>query len=100
MKTLVQKLQSRKLWAAVAGIVTGLAMVFGLDEGIMSTVSGAVVAVSSVITYIIAEGRIDAEAVKAAIEAAEKAREALEGEEDGTAAAAADGAPGSSRPTV
>ncbi len=77
MKTIMQKLQSRKLWAAVAGIVTGLAMIFGLDQNIMSTVSGAVVAVSSVITYIIAEGRIDAEAVKAVIEAAEKAKEAL-----------------------
>ena len=32
-----RKLSSRKLWAAAAGIVTGLAMVFGLDEGTISS---------------------------------------------------------------
>ncbi|NLA86036.1 MAG: hypothetical protein GX847_01885 [Clostridiales bacterium] len=83
MKTLIQKLQSRKLWAAVVGIMTGLAMIFGLDQSIINTVAGAVVAIGSVVTYIIAEGRIDAAAVKAAIEAAEKAKEAIAGDEDG-----------------
>lgn len=63
-----KKLSSRKLWAAVAGVVTGLAMVFGLDEGIISTVAGAIVSISSVITYIVTEGKIDAESVKNAIE--------------------------------
>lgn len=62
-----QKLSSRKFWAAVAGVVTGLAMVFGLDETIISTVAGAVVSVVSVMTYIITEGRIDAESVKNAV---------------------------------
>lgn len=59
-----RKLSSRKLWAAVAGIVTGLAMVFGLDEGTMSNVAGAVVSVASVLAYIITEGKVDAESVK------------------------------------
>ncbi len=68
MSTILKKLSSRKLWAAVAGIVTGLAMVFGLDENTISTVAGAVVSVASVITYIVTEGRIDAAAVKSAIE--------------------------------
>ena len=68
METLKRKLSSRKLWAAVAGIVMGLAMVFGLDEGIVTDVAGAVVSVASVITYIITEGRIDADAVKETIE--------------------------------
>ena len=53
------KLMSRKFWAAAAGEVSGLAMVFGLDEGIVNTVSGAVVSMASVITYIITEGNID-----------------------------------------
>ena len=65
MKTLTEKLTSRKLWAAVAGIVTGLAMVFGLDENIITTVSGAVVSAVSVITYIVTEGKVDAAAVEA-----------------------------------
>ena len=64
MSAILKKLSSRKLWAAVAGIVTGLAMVFGLDENTISTVAGAVVSAASVITYILTEGRIDAAAVK------------------------------------
>lgn len=40
-----RKLSFRKLWAAIAGIVTGLAMVFGLDESTISSVAGAVVSV-------------------------------------------------------
>ena len=59
-----RKLSSRKLWAAAAGIVTGLAIVFGLDEGTMSSVAGAVVSAASVIAYIITEGKVDAEGVK------------------------------------
>lgn len=63
-----RKLTSRKLWAAIAGVVTGIAMVFGLDENIISTVAGAVVSVASVITYIVTEGKVDAESVKKTIE--------------------------------
>ena len=62
-----RKLSSRKLWAAAAGIVTGLAMVFGLDEGTISSVAGAVVSVASVVSYIIAEGKVDAEGVNKAV---------------------------------
>lgn len=54
-----QKLSSRKLWAAVAGIVAGLAMVFGLDENTITTVSGAVVSAASVVAYILAESKVD-----------------------------------------
>ena len=59
-----RKLSSRKLWAAAAGIITGLAMVFGLDEGTISSVAGAVVSVASVVSYIITEGKVDAAGVK------------------------------------
>lgn len=68
-----QKLSSRKLWAAIAGIVTGLAMVFGLDETVISTVAGAVVSVVSVVVYIVTEGRVDAEGVKNAVESVQDA---------------------------
>lgn len=81
METLKRKLSSRKLWATVAGVVTGLAMVFGLDEGVISSVAGAVVSVASVITYIITEGRVDAAAVKQAVEDVQGAVEAV-GDED------------------
>ena len=72
---LKKKLSSRKLWAMVAGIVTGLAMVFGLDESVINTVAGAVVSVMSVITYIITEGKIDAAAVS---EAANKVQDSID----------------------
>ena len=78
METLKKKLGSRKLWAAVAGIVTGLAMVFGLDENVITAVAGAVVSVASVITYIVTEGRVDAAAVKGAVEGVQKATEAID----------------------
>lgn len=77
MSTIIRKLSSRKLWAMVAGIVTGLAMVFGLDENTISTVAGAVVSVASVITYIMTEGKIDAEGVKKAVEDTQRAVEAV-----------------------
>lgn len=80
MNNMVRKLSSRKLWAAVAGVVAGLAMVFGLDETVISTVAGAVVSVMSVITYIITEGKIDAESVKNAIEDIQNGIEVVEGD--------------------
>lgn len=80
MNSMVRKLSSRKLWAAVAGVVAGLAMVFGLDETVISTVAGAVVSVMSVITYIITEGKIDAEGVKNAIENIQDGIEVVEGD--------------------
>lgn len=80
MKAFLKKLTSRKFLAALAGIVTGLSMIFGLDENIITTVAGAVTALGSVIVYVAAEGKVDAEAVKQALLEAEKAKEALEGE--------------------
>jgi hypothetical protein len=58
------KLSSRKLWACLAGILTGLAMAFGLDQNVSSTVAGGVTAVASVMADIAAEGRVDAERIK------------------------------------
>lgn len=74
-----RKLSSRKLWAAVSGIVTGLAMVFGLDEGTISSVAGAVVSVVSVVAYITTEGKVDAESVKKAVEDVQSAAGAVRG---------------------
>ncbi len=81
MGILKQKLSSRKLWAAIAGLVMGLSMVFGLDEGTISTVSGAVVSVASVIVYIITEGRVDAAAVGEAAGKVQDAVDAVTGKE-------------------
>ena len=66
------KLSSRKLWAAVAGIVAGLTMVFRLDEGVISSVAGSVVSLASVVVYIITEGKVDEKAVDSGKGAAEE----------------------------
>ncbi len=61
-----RKLMSRKFWTAAAGIITGIALILGADESTLSSVSGAVTALASVLVYIITEGRIDAAALKEA----------------------------------
>ena len=65
MQNFLKKLTSRKFLAALAGVATGLAMVFGVDEEAISTVAGAVTTVASVVSYILSEGMVDAAAVGA-----------------------------------
>jgi phage shock protein PspC (stress-responsive transcriptional regulator) len=77
MRSFWTKISSRKFLAAVVGVITGLAMVFGLDQNTITQVAGAVTALASVIVYIATEGRIDAEAVGEAAKKIEDAKEAL-----------------------
>ena len=54
-----RKLTSRKLWLAVAGLVSGLVVTFcGAEAG--ETVSGVIMSAASVVAYIIGEGLTDA----------------------------------------
>ena len=78
METWKKKLASRKLWAAVAGVITGLAVVFGLEQDVVTAVAGAVVSLASVITYIITEGKLDAAAIKDAVEDVQQAIEVMD----------------------
>ena len=64
MSEILRKLTSRKLWLSIAGVATGIAMVLGIDGSEITTVAGAVTALASVITYVVTEGKIDAESVK------------------------------------
>ncbi|MCI8439538.1 MAG: hypothetical protein HFF73_08500 [Oscillospiraceae bacterium] len=89
MKTLKTKLISRKFLTALAGLITGLAMIFGIDEAVISTVAGAVISVGAVVAYIITEGRVDAARAAKAAENVVKAVEAVDAVE--TAETAADG---------
>ena len=75
MKNFISKLGSRKLWTAIAGVASGLCVIFGADQGVASTISGALLSIVSVVTYIVTEGKIDAAAVADAIK---KAQEAVE----------------------
>lgn len=76
----IEKLKSRKFLAALVGVITGLAMIFGLDGEIINTVCGAVMAIGSVVTYIVTEGSVDKAAVSDAITLTEDAIKMLEGE--------------------
>lgn len=55
-----QKLSSRKLWAAIVGVVVGVAMAFGLSENEWSEVAGIVTSAVSVVGYIFGEAMVDA----------------------------------------
>ncbi len=68
MNKIAAKLCSRKLWLALAGLATGVALALGVDAGDLSVAAGAVTALASVITYIVTEGKIDAAAVRKAAE--------------------------------
>ena len=79
---ILKKLKSRKLWVAVIGVLMGVSMIFGVDPNVAETVSGAVVAVISVVAYIITEGKIDAAAVGDAAQKVQDAMDAVTGQED------------------
>lgn len=81
MTNFLRKLTSRKLWMAIAGVATGFALVLGVDGGDVTNIAGAVAAVASVVTYIVTEGRIDAESVKNAIIEIDEAVDTIVGEE-------------------
>lgn len=55
-----EKLTSRKLWVAVAGIIAGVALIASKN-----VTEGAAMIISSVLGYLIAEGYIDGKAVSA-----------------------------------
>ena len=78
MKEFLNKLKSRKFLTCVAGVVMGICMVFGLDEGDVSTIAGAVTAVVSVVSYIYTEGKIDANAIGQIKDVADDIKDAID----------------------
>ena len=64
MQILIEKITSRKFFACIAGVVLGICMIFGLDEGTVNTIAGAVTSIASLVIYIYTEGKIDAAAVE------------------------------------
>lgn len=59
----LKKFSSRKFLIAVAGIAMGCVAFFSLDESAVSQISGAVVSILSVVSYICGEAKVDAAAV-------------------------------------
>lgn len=65
---MLEKLKSRKLWAAIVGVIVGVAMIFGLDQGAISTISGSLVTIASTLGYMISESKVDAASVQTIID--------------------------------
>ena len=60
MVNILRKLTSRKLWMAIAGVATGIAMILGADGSEINSIAGAVTSLGSIMTYIVVEGKVDA----------------------------------------
>lgn len=82
MSEILRKLTSRKLWMAIAGVATGIAMALGVDGSDITAVAGAITALVSVVTYIVTEGKVDAEGVKNAVIEIQNAAEVITNEAD------------------
>lgn len=54
-----RKLTSRKLWAAIAGFVSGLIVFFGHSETEAAQVAALIMSGASVVAYCIGEGLAD-----------------------------------------
>lgn len=54
------KLSSRKFWVALAGILSGIALMITSDENTAQMVSGAVTEISSIVIYVYGESKVDA----------------------------------------
>lgn len=56
----VRKLTSRKFWVALVGFVTALLLAFNVDNGTIEQIATIIMAFATLISYILAEGFIDA----------------------------------------
>lgn len=77
-RTFWTKLKSRKLWLALIGAVSGVAIAFGVDATVVETVTGAAIALVSVVAYIVTEGKIDAASVDLGADFVKKILDAIE----------------------
>ncbi len=65
-QTIIRKLTSRKLWAAIVGFITPLMLAFGYTESQTSQVAAIVMAGGTLIAYIVGEGLVDSKSVEGA----------------------------------
>ena len=69
MNDILNKLTSRKFLLALVGMVSGLALAFGVEGSeiveVVTTVGGLITALGSAVTYINAEAKVDAAAASA-----------------------------------
>ena len=72
------KLKSRKLWLALIGAASDVAIAWGVDATVVETVAGAAVALVSVVAYIVTEGKVDAASVDLGADLAKQVLNAIE----------------------
>ena len=56
----IRKLTSRKFWLAIAGLVTGIVGFLKNPTTDTEVITGLIMALGSVVAYVIAEGMVDA----------------------------------------
>jgi drug/metabolite transporter (DMT)-like permease len=56
---IVRKLTSRRLWVAVAGIVTGVALALGGEASEVQSLAGTITALVSALGYMVTEASVD-----------------------------------------
>lgn len=81
VKTFLQG--KKKILTAIIGVLSGLAIIFGVDQNEVSTISGALVSIVSVAGYLIAEGKIDVERIKNAAADVNAAIDVLDNDAEG-----------------
>lgn len=82
MKNFIKKLTSRKFLTCMAGFIFGVCLAFGLNEGTINIIAGAIASVSSAVVYIYTEGKLDAEAMKKVKDAVEQTGDAIDAIKD------------------
>lgn len=71
LKTITEKLTSRKFLVTAAGVAMGLAVSFGINADELRTIVGTIVSAVSCVTYVLTEGSIDMQKIKAAVKEAD-----------------------------
>lgn len=79
---MLRKLTSRKLWMALAGVTTGIAIALGANTSDVQMITGAITAVLSLVTYIYTEGKVDAANVANTVTATQNALDVVVSKND------------------
>jgi hypothetical protein len=75
------KLTSRKFWALIASVISGVLMAFGFADSTIEIVAGAVMIVGPAIVYMVVEYKLDRERLLTSVEAILDAVEAVRDDE-------------------
>lgn len=66
-----RKLSSRKMWAAIIGVILSIMVMFGASDDDKNKVTGLITACSTLVIYILSEGSVDSAGAKEMKEKAE-----------------------------